>query len=74
MFLKTDEKTVIQSLFSAIRNALAHGSFNVKIYKGVRVYFLSNYNKYLKAEIVLQENTLLKWIDIVKEGCESSEK
>ena len=27
IFLKTDEKTVIQSLFSAIRNAIAHNTF-----------------------------------------------
>lgn len=68
VFLKHDEKTVIQSLFSAIRNAFAHGSFAVKSYDGIKIYFLSNYNKYLKAEIILQENTLLKWIDIVKSG------
>lgn len=73
VFLKNDEKTVMQSLFSAIRNAFAHGSFaiqNFKIENGlrIRVYFFCNYNNYLKAEIVLQETTLLKWIEIVKSG------
>lgn len=68
VFLKNDEKTIMQSLFSAIRNAFAHGSFNVKSYNGVRIYFLLNYNKYRKAQIVLHEETLLKWIDIVKAG------
>lgn len=68
VFLKNDEKAVLQSLFSAIRNALAHGSFSVQTYKKVRVYFFANHHKYLKAEIVLQENTLLAWIEILKRG------
>lgn len=68
VFLKNDEKTVIQSLFSAIRNAFAHGSFSVQTYKKVRVYFFANYHNYLKAEIVLQEKTLLEWIDILEQG------
>jgi len=74
VFLKNDEKTVIQSLFSAIRNAFAHGSFNVKTYKKKRVYFFANHYHYLKAEIVLQEKTLLRWIDILKEGYDPSLK
>lgn len=68
VFLKTDEKTVMQSLFSAIRNAFAHGSFCVKKYEKTQVYFFSNYDNYLKAEIILQEDTLIKWIDIIRKG------
>ena len=68
VFLRNDEKTVLQSLFSAIRNAFAHGSFSVQTYKKVRVYFFANYHNYLKAEIVLQEKTLLAWIDILESG------
>lgn len=72
VFLRNEEDTVMQSLFSAIRNAFAHGSFSVRTYTSqgnkVRVYFFSNYNKYLKAEIVLQEATLLEWIKIVEAG------
>lgn len=68
VFLKNQENTILQSLFSAIRNAFAHGSFRVCSYNKTRVYFLANYNKYLKAEIVLREDTLLSWIDIVKSG------
>ena len=72
VFLKNEEGTVMQSLFSAIRNAFAHGSFSVREYsvdnKKTKIYFFSNYNKYLKAEIVLQETTLLEWISIVKNG------
>lgn len=66
VFLKTDDKTVIQSLYGAIRNAIAHGSFDVRKYKGKKVYFFANYHKYLKAKIVLNEDTLLNWIDVFK--------
>lgn len=66
VFLKSDEKSVIRSMFSAIRNAIAHGSFNVKSYNRTRVYFFSNFDKYKKAQIVLYESTLLEWIKIVK--------
>lgn len=68
VFLKRDERTVMCSLFSAIRNAFAHGSFNVKSYNGVRIYFFLNYNGYKKAQIVLRETTLLAWIGLIREG------
>ena len=72
VFLKNEENTVMQSLFSAIRNALAHGSFSIREYtsegKKTRVYFFLNYKNYKKAEIVLQEATLLEWIRIVQAG------
>ena len=73
VYLKNGEKTVMQSLFSAIRNSFAHGSFAVQSFKdvngkNVKIYFLCNYHEYLNAEIVLQEQTLLKWIDIVQSG------
>lgn len=66
VFLKHDENSVMESLFSAIRNAFAHGSFCVKKYHGHRIFFLANMDKYLKAEIILHEDTLLKWIDCIK--------
>lgn len=61
-------RKVIRSLFSAIRNALAHGSFNVKSYEKTRIYFFSNYDGYEKARIVLYEDTLLAWIKIIQKG------
>lgn len=64
-------ESVMESLFAAIRNAFAHGSFNVKTYSGTRIYFLVNYKKYKKAQIVLQETTLLRWIDIIEAGSSS---
>ena len=68
VFFMNEEKSVIQSLFSAIRNAFAHGSFSVQTYNKERIYFFSNYHKFLKAEIVLQEKTLLAWISILEKG------
>lgn len=67
VFLKWDERSIIRSMFAAIRNAIAHGSFNVKKYnRSDRIYFFSNYDGYEKARIVLYEETLLSWIKIIK--------
>ncbi len=68
VFLKHEVYTVLGSLFVAIRNAIAHGSFNVRKYHGETIYFFLNYNNYKKAQIVLRETTLLAWIRIIKEG------
>lgn len=68
VFLKSDEKSVVRSMFSAIRNALAHGSFNVKSYSKTRIYFFSNQKEYEKARIILHETTLLSWISIIEAG------
>lgn len=68
VFLKHEERTIMNSLFSAIRNSFAHGSFNVKNYNGVRIYFFVNYKEYKKAQIVLQEDTLLAWIQTIQLG------
>ncbi len=65
VFLATERKTVMRSLFSAIRNSFAHGSFNVKTYNKTRIYYFSNYKEYEKARIVLHESTLLSWIKII---------
>lgn len=66
VFIKNDKNGVISSLFSAIRNSFAHGSFNVKAYNKTRIYYFSNYKQYEKARIVLYEDTLLSWINIIK--------
>lgn len=65
VFLKRDEKKVMDSLYGAIRNALAHGSFTRKKVKKKYVYFFANYDEYLKAQIRLYESTLLEWIKLV---------
>lgn len=68
VFLKHDEKRVMDSLYSAIRNALAHGGFTRKKENKKYIYFFANYDTYLKAQIRLHEETLLNWVKIVKNG------
>ena len=68
MFLKHEERTVLPSLFSAIRNAFAHGSFSIQTKKKIRVYYFENYDGYMKAKIALREETLLAWIRIIEAG------
>lgn len=55
-----------QSVFYAIRNALAHSSFSVKAIQGVGnvYYFESNEGEKIKSQICLKESTLSHWIDL----------
>lgn len=77
VFLKNDSGE-IRSLFSAIRNALAHGEFDVREYtrerKKTRIYFFCNHDGYEKARLVLREETLLEWIRAIQAGYTPSKK
>ena len=54
-------------MFYAIRCAFAHGSFAIHKYKNQTYYVLENKdNGVLKARMVLKEETLIKWIEIVE--------
>lgn len=54
------------SLFYAIRCALAHGSFSIRKCKGEKYYLLENCDKgKLKARMIIKETTLLTWINEV---------
>ena len=65
----------INSLIISIRHALAHGGFYQIKYNKQKIYILKNIHKgKLKAEIVLYEETLIKWIDIIKAGPVAKEK
>lgn len=66
VYLKNSKSGIIQSMFSAIRNSFAHGSFNVRSYSHTRIFYLSNYKDYEKARMILHEKTLLRWIEIIK--------
>lgn len=68
VFLSTDGKTVMESLYRAIRHAFAHGSFYSCTRSKEKFYLLENFDGYCKARLVLKETTLLRWIDIVKNG------
>ena len=85
-----DEETVIyhdssnsmDTLFSAIRNAFAHGSYQLKTYNKTRYYCFENrqtgnknyFDKEIRARIVLKESTLLNWIQIIESGNETAFK
>lgn len=57
-----------KSLFYAIRNAFAHGSFSVcNTVNSKKVYYLENEKKGLiKARMRLKEETLINWINLVE--------
>ena len=62
-----NDKGKAKSIIYAVRNAFAHGSFNVKKINNKTVYILENHNKGgLRAEITVTEDTLLNWIKLFK--------
>lgn len=70
VFMFNDEKRVIESLFRAIRNSFAHGSFQVTTANGRTTYYMENYDNYLKARLNLNEETLINWIQVLKRSPE----
>lgn len=65
------------TLFGAIRNAFAHGSYQIRTVNKVRYYCLENrtppsvtqpnyFDQEVRARIVLKETTLLRWIEIIQ--------
>lgn len=55
------------SLFYAIRCAFAYGSFAIHEYKNHTYYVLENNDSgTLKARMVLKEDTLIKWIELIE--------
>lgn len=68
VFLADNDRTVMRSLYRAIRHAFAHGSFKFSTKNKVKYYYLENFDGYCKARLILREDTLLKWIDVIKAG------
>lgn len=59
------------SLFYAIRCAFAHGSFDIHKMNGDIYYILENRDGgKLKARMILRQDTLLKWIEILESSSE----
>jgi len=57
------------STFYHIRNAIAHGRFNIQYYQGEKIYVVEDQtNEYITARMILRERTLLNWIDIIERG------
>lgn len=67
-FINNPELYTTRTLFYAIRNAIAHGSFSiVEAKNGERFYYFeTSKNTVLKARMCFREKTLLQWIDITK--------
>lgn len=74
-----DSDNSMLTLFGAIRNAFAHGSFQIKTFGKIRFFCLENrtpptssqpdyYQEEVRARLVLKETTLLNWIRIIEEG------
>ena len=61
------DKSKTKGLFYSIRCAFAHGAFSIHKCDGEQYYFLENkYKGKLKGRIVVKEQSLLSWIEIVK--------
>lgn len=69
VFMKINDHGEIDSLFTAIRHALAHGRFKIFRINGLKYYaFESRRNNEIRARIILEETTLIYWIKVVKKG------
>lgn len=74
--------TQIESIFYHIRNALAHGRFQIYTNETDETYYVfesgiikKSIEKIdLKARMILKESTLLKWIDIINKPVKQIEK
>jgi len=66
VFYQHDEDTKMQSLFSSIRDSLAHGRFAIRGVGEQKIYYMQNYYNFLRAEIRLYERTLINWIEIIE--------
>ena len=65
IFSKDNNLSKTSAIFYCIRNAFAHGSFSVVNHNSHRIYIFENKNKgQIKCRFVLNEVTLLEWIEL----------
>jgi hypothetical protein len=65
VFKENSELKKLKSIFYAIRNAFAHGSFSIVNNNQNTIYYLeSAKDEKIKSQIKLKESTLLDWIDL----------
>lgn len=67
------QKNQFMSVFYHIRNAFAHGRFDLKLFNNEEYYILEDVQKdkrglKVSARIILKKSTLLNWIDIIEGG------
>jgi len=61
----SSENGVTKSIFKYIRNAFAHGSFNIYEKNGEKFYYFENQKGgYINAKMSIKEITLLYWIKL----------
>lgn len=65
IIIKQTDLSKTASIFYAIRNALAHGTFLIVDQRNRVYYFENKKNNEMRAMIRLKEATLLKWIDFI---------
>lgn len=64
-----------KSLYYTIRNAFAHGSFEILNVKGKYIYFFeTEKNGEMRSKIRLKEKTLLSWLTLFERGYTPKEK
>lgn len=64
-----NRKSIVESVLSLIRDAFAHRSFEVVPKMDENYYFMANvHNEKTKGRLILKESTLLRWIEIIKNG------
>ncbi|KUK72024.1 MAG: hypothetical protein XD91_1574 [Clostridiales bacterium 38_11] len=59
------------SMFISIRNAFAHGAFDIILRNGDKYYILENRepkSEEIRARFILKESTLLHWMDTIISG------
>ena len=75
-----NQKNEFISIFFYIICAFAHGRFTIKEVNNEKFYILETGNKgkkqeiIVKARMIIKEETLLKWIDIILSGNKTKEK
>ena len=67
-FIYSDRsKGKVPTFIYSIRNAFAHGSFDLLEIDGCRHYLIENeYGNNLRSKMMLSEHTLIEWIKIIK--------
>ena len=57
----------VQSFIYSIRNAFAHGSFDIIVHNDEKYYYFENdYCGNMRSRLLLSEQTLLRWYEIIR--------
>ena len=57
----------VQTFIYSIRNAFAHGSFDIIVHNDEKYYYFENdYCGNMRSRLLLSEQTLLRWYEIIR--------